>query len=305
MTDPYIDILSRELENELSEKLQNISRSLEEFVNFGTKILEWDAEQLVGEEESVIPLLFLRNFLDKIDAISILIKYSSNESCKILLRTALETAFYLEYLLENNTKERSMMYLVWSRMEQDKFVLKFDGKSEQFKEYRAKHLKDKLVRESPEIKINNPQEKIEISRRLLNSTKYKPFTEEYYKQKKLTKKVPSWYSLFGGPKNIEELANNSNLHTFYEILYREWSYATHGTDAFPGKMKFKENTGLEIIEIRNQELLMTIATNCCSISVLVFKTYVSKKLPSKKAEFNSWTRSINNILKELKNYSLQ
>ncbi len=52
---------------------------------------------------------------------------------------------------------------------------------------------------------------------------------------KLTKKrvrgSPPWYSFYGGPRNIAELAQATKRGAAYAILYREWSERTHSVDA--------------------------------------------------------------------------
>lgn len=295
MTLPYKDILSREFPHDSSE-LELISKVLEEFVNFGTKIIEWDIQQLTGEEELIVPLLFLRSYLDKVDAISILVKSSSIEPCKVLLRTSLETAFYLEYLLQTNTLDRSLAYLFWSRKRQNTLLQKFDSDSQHNKNYKATHSKDKLVKDTSEISLKNAKERLNLSNSILNSDKYKHIKTEYDSLKK-----PYWYSLFNGPANLEELARNLSLNTFYDLLYRIWSDATHGTDVFFGKVNFSTNKQLMISDIRDSKLVFKMTSNCLSICTIVFNTYIAKKLPNKKNEFDSWLISVNDSVNSIQN----
>src|SRR6185312_6406865 len=103
-----------DLEEEYKVLLNELSGNVEECVNFGSHLVSWLFQIPNGNEVDLPIIMFLRNILDELDAISILIKYSSIESCNNLLRTVLENFFHLEYILEKDTYDRSMCFLVWN-----------------------------------------------------------------------------------------------------------------------------------------------------------------------------------------------
>ena len=43
-------------------------------------------------------------------------------------------------------------------------------------------------------------------------------------------RTPAWYSLYGGPSNLAELAEHLGHLDEYDVLYREWSGPTHASD---------------------------------------------------------------------------
>lgn len=77
-------------------------------------------------DEDLPPLLFFRSFLEVSDSFSILFKNSCIETCKILLRSMLESYFNLEYLLNMDTNRKALAYLVWDTHNQIDLMKKLD-----------------------------------------------------------------------------------------------------------------------------------------------------------------------------------
>ena len=87
--DPRQEIIPRILDSNLEKVLEEFGTGIDQLVNFGSNIIAWDMEKKDGGDEDLPPILFLRNFIEEIDAISILVRKSSIDSCNNLLRTAL------------------------------------------------------------------------------------------------------------------------------------------------------------------------------------------------------------------------
>lgn len=45
--------------------------------------------------------------------------------------------------------------------------------------------------------------------------------------KKHSNRRPNWFSLFGGPNTVRDLAEHLDKRDLYDLLYREWSSTTH------------------------------------------------------------------------------
>jgi hypothetical protein len=296
---PVDDFIPRTSPPELQKILDKYSSWLEEMVNFGSNIISWDIENIRGEEEILPPLLFLRNYLEYIDACSILIKQSSIEPCNSILRTLLENFLSIEYLLDEKTKERSLSFLVWNAFENRKLLLSMDGKSEYFKKIQTAFKKDKVFKDIPAFVLPNIEQGVQNNQELLKSDKYKNTVSEYERTKKKLSKNPNWYSLYEGPLTMEKLADNLRFNVYYEMLYRTLSSSTHGTAIIQGKIARNKDKGIDIFQIR----LSTGAKNVVSFSInltsFLFKTYVLKRIPTKKVEFDTWIQTILPILKEL------
>ncbi len=287
-TEPIKGVIPRELDSGVAELLDNFSRGIEECVNFGSHILNWDAKIKRGGDENFPPAMLFRHFLELIDSVSILVKNSSVDPCKLILRGALEVYFSLEYIFEKETKDRSMAFLVWHNHKNIKRYKSFDPNQEQGKQMQNSFNKDKLIN-GINLK-NNPkiQQSIANLERLLKTEKFQKGEAEYQRLKNAGEKNPPWYRLFNGPKNIEELATRLNLAGLYEMFYRYWSGPTHGTDIIQGKAFENPSGGTDIIQIRYAKDAQAVTSQSMILLIKVFKLYISNRIPEKQQDFNSW-----------------
>lgn len=292
MTTPISDFITREIDKDLFEILQQFSNGLEEVVNFGSNIINWDLNRPTGSDEDLPAILFLRNFLEEVDAISILIKHSSVDPCKNLLRTALENLFYLEYILEKDSKNRALSYLVWNVIRYNKFLTKADGKSPEFNDFANKCRKDKFLKYSTPFIIKQSDLLKAEGKKMLQLPKYLPIKTEYDNTKKRLKKSPPWYSLFNGPDSVEKLASVLNFDALYEVLYRGFSDSIHGTDIIQGKLSSDLSGMPQIDSLRSPKEAQAITQHCINFCLITFKNYIGKRIPDKQNEFNDWYGSI-------------
>ena len=212
------EIIPRLLDPRLEKILEEFGIGIDQLVNFGSNIIAWDMERDEdGSDEDLPPILFLRNFIEEIDAISILVRKSSIDSCNNLLRTALENFFSICYLIEKDSEQRSMAFLVCNALNNRKKIEKADGTSEEFKRMARILKKDKLVGNTNPIIIPNAHEHLENNKQLLDLPKYKTVKNEYDLTKKRLKRKPAWYSLFNGPTNLELLAENLGYPAIYYL----------------------------------------------------------------------------------------
>lgn len=298
MTNPIESIIPRELHPDLGKKLNHFSAHIDELVNFGAIILKWELEKTISDED-LPTALFLRNFLEQIDGVSILIKSSSVEPSKNLLRTALENLLYLEYLLEKETYNRSMSFLVWNHMNNNKNLERLIPTTDEYKKIEVLFSKDKFLSTQKPLIYEPAEELLKIGNAILSSTKYQPFKTEYDKTKLKHKNNMSWYSLFGGPTTIKKLAEHLNQEMLYDGFFRSFSASTHGTDILHGKMKSNNEGELGILQIRNSENSKMITQNCYNLCLMLFRVFITNKLPDKMTDYNGWNlgiQSINNNL---------
>src|SRR5882757_387006 len=108
---PVDEIIPRE--SDVQDTLNKFAQGIDDAVNFGSHILNWDtqANNKGGDHNLAIALQF-RHFLELIDANSILVRNSSIDPGKLILRGMLETYFGLEYMLEKDPIDRAMAFLV-------------------------------------------------------------------------------------------------------------------------------------------------------------------------------------------------
>lgn len=292
MTLPVKEILSRKLEVELENELNRITDGLEEAVNFGTQILNKGMKK-GGTEADLPAALFLRNMLENIDAITILIRSGVVEPCNNLLRTALENLFSLEYLLADPNKitERSRSFLVWNFLSQEKWLSKAGKVTSGYKEMEAKFKKDRLMKHAFPYLIDTDKQGKEMLEKILSLPDYQGVKQEYDRTKKI-KKNPAWYSLYDGPTNLEQVANLLDLPALYEVLYRGWSPTTHGNNILQGKIEINKEGFAEIAPLRHTEAAASIVQHCMNICILSFRVFVSWRLPEMGKDYQEWYQQI-------------
>jgi hypothetical protein len=273
-------------QNEGKKELEKMSNILDRAIDFGTHLLQWKSEKPELREENLVPILFFRNILETADAISILIKSSSVDPAKNLIRTLLENVFALEYLLETKSKERSLAYIVWLAHNDLKFCEKMDSETQRGKQFTSEIGKDKIV-----SKINSQEEQIALAKQnseeLLKLTIYAPIEAEYQRTIAV-RRNPNWFTLFDGPSDIEKLAKHLNHHALYEVVYRSLSNNVHGNDVFKSKLLKGENGNTDIIQIRYPKDAQSVIVQAINFLLLIYMEILKKELPERRVEFNIW-----------------
>lgn len=131
-TKPIEIILPVSIEpKEFRDLIDLVSSTLDELVNYGTQVVHWVGNNPKFKKPDVdVPLVLLsRHILELVDSISILVKKSSIDPCKVLLRAALESMLYIKFITAERSEERCKAYLVSyiisKKNENIKLVLKY------------------------------------------------------------------------------------------------------------------------------------------------------------------------------------
>ena len=281
------------------EVLDMFSKEIENAVNFGTNLLKWALEKKnVSSSEDLQKFLFFINILELIDSISILIKSSSIDPAKPILRSLLENSYNLIYLLESQTNQRAMSYIVWQINKDLKICNKFDLKNQIGKHLKKKIENDKYINNF-DVENSLPHKLIkENLEKLLKTEKYKLTEKEFQDTKqRLKKNSINWYSLYNGPSDMEQLANYLELNFSYETLYREFSENVHTLQTDKNKLIINEK-GVSIIEIRYPKDAQKITINCLTIIFLAYSSFYEYLIPEKEKEFIDWSINLKEIFKD-------
>lgn len=293
------NILPRNQNEGVNDLLNNFSALIDDAINFGTHLLKWDAEKNREGDENMPPLLFLRNILELGDAISILIKNSSIDPCKSLLRSLLENTFGLEYMLKQDWERRALSYIIWNTHKSLTLFEKLDSSSQGGIQFKKEIEKDKLV-ESADFIFDNPDliQAKKNAQSLLTTLKYAPIEAEY-QSTILKKKNPEWYTLFEGPNNVEQLAKHLNMHASYEVFYRGFSGNVHATNVFERKLIPNGDGTTAIVQIRYPEDAQSVTQNLISILMIAFLSFYKSRIPEKNKDFQDWYQEFRKPFLEL------
>ncbi|MBU3822822.1 hypothetical protein KO566_12185 [Flavobacteriaceae bacterium XHP0103] len=271
-------------------KIQNhCSNLLRRIINNATHYIQFDIDiERLGKDNHV-PTLMFRNIIEISDTISILIKESSIEPCKILLRSLLENILLLIYMLEGDEKRNALCYMVVRTNREIKKYNKFIDNNQSSKQFKLLIEKDTLNLNFDRF-MNHPDliKAKDSKSRLLEEPEFKIVQSEYLRtSKKKGCKNPEWYTLYDGPKNIFELAEKLKKTIHYEFFYRKFSESVHGNDIFKGMISAGNGKG-QIIQIRNFKDTQKVTSDTVSLLLEIFYLYVLKRIPNKKNDFNNW-----------------
>lgn len=296
-TKPYDKIIPDPISNkDVKTVLNGFSNLIIEVRNYGTCVMKESSEASEGSIDARPLIMLFRNIIEIIDSISLLVKESSIEPCKIILRTLLENILSIKYIVSKDTKQRASCFMVWDFHQTIKKLKRLDFSSSQGKQFLRKFKKDKLLNKAKIKKYDNILEMIKAYEERLQRPHFQEIENEYQRIKKITKN-PKWYSLFGGPNNLEELAARLNLPGVYEQFYREWSDSTHGTDIFKGKESPSTKTGeILISQIRLPKYAQQITQITISLSLEIFQDIIDHFKPEMKQDYSAW------YIKEIRHY---
>lgn len=296
MTVPVQEIKPVLEEGGVTMALSQFSSLIDEFVNFGTHILKGFTEK-TGGNENVPILFFFRDMLEKSDAISHLIKVSSADPAKIILRSVFETSLQIEYLLDGDSEKKALAFLVWDKHQQMNMLKRYQPGTENNKRIRKafnadtsfsdKSFLDRLPDVSGEIRDIK-----EVLESELSDT-----TLEYLRTFKASKRPypPQWYQLYDGPKSVKQLAEKLGKPFMYEVLYHGWSSNVHGTDIFAGKILLNDssedengNVTFDVAQLNLPTSAQQVTAHLLGFMLGAYTLFINKLLPSKEDEIKKW-----------------
>lgn len=308
MTQPIKEIIP-DLENKLQEVLNNLSNSLSEVVNFGTHILNWDMLEERKGKDNHIPTVFLRNIIETADAISILMKKSSVDPSKILLRTLIEGCFGLHYMIEKDETQRAHSFIVYKAVEKIKYCNKWLTDQQAHQSFLNQISFDNTLFVTSKW-IDHPEmKKLKLSQEVvLDMPEFKAIHEEYLRTKKKYQNRPfSWYSLYDGPNNFLSLTKYLKKVERYEFFYRTFSDNVHGNAFIKGFVKAGEGQA-QLIQIRDFHDAQSVTTQCVTLIIELYMNYIKARVPTRWNEFQDWYREFREpflVLSETKLFNYQ
>lgn len=306
MTEPINDILPREdKQPEVEQLLLEFSKGIDEVVNFGTHILKWEVSEATGSDENIPIAMMLRHILEMTDSLSILVKNSSIDPCKPILRGILETIFGLEYILQADTRNRALGFLVWHYHKELKLSKKLTPGEQANNQLKIKLQADNSTSTGITLPIISalPQH-IQNIQDLLALPLYATAEAEYQSLMARGASNPSWYQLFNGPRNIEQLATNLNRQGLYEVLYRGWSGPTHGTDIIQSKLSKSADGHGEIVQIRYVKDAQMVTQFAFNLSLITYQIMTDKRIVKHKTDYENWYLTIREFFMRLTNEKL-
>jgi hypothetical protein len=274
---------------EIQEVLDFWSSKIVELKLIGSQILKRDLEYQKGGDEHMPFFFMMRNTIELLDSVSILIRNSSIQPSKLILRGLLENYFNLEYLTKGDWKRKSYQFLGSVYYSKLKLYKKLDENEQSHSQFKEPFETDKRLGGYP---FSNPEkldQAIANLESLFEKPEYKEIIDEIKRLGKEEKiKNPSWFRLFNGPKSIFDLANKLQLGGLYSTYYRFWSGPVHGTDIIDNNFAGSPNGNLEILQIRLPFEAQSITHLTISLSLYIYQIYVVNRIPNAKNLYLEW-----------------
>jgi len=280
--EPNEDFIPRNIPPEIQKILNQYSSVLEELVNYASVAAIWCTEEV--QDEKLTPLHFsFRHIFELIDAISVLVKYSCIVPCNILLRSVLECALSIKYILEEDTEKRLKAFMTCTWHQDINNLRKMNPDDEMHDQFLAKKQRDKFMRDValPEIPTEEVIENIEKLKDLLNSPEYIESENEYKRLKRASGRKPRWYSMHEGLASIEKLADHFELPLEYEFRYREWSGLIHGFDIIRPNIVIDDQGIGRISQIRSPEYAFDVTKIAVQYGLEIIIPFVEYCAPKK------------------------
>jgi hypothetical protein len=267
--EPIDEIFPLKIENpQIEETLRKFSILLQEVGIFGSIIVADIFKDDKGINEyvrSVISCL-LRDIVEDIDAISVLINKSISNPCRLNLRRIFENYIYLKFILKEKSENRAKAYRVCALLNKIKEAEREDCSTNAWKQLKKEIEEDELLKNiSMPTKDRKPA--IAEIEKILQSPRYLGVMDEIEQLKK-SKKIKNqfhWYSLFGGRNNLADLSASIGCSGIYN-LYRFYSKFAHNETALEN-LDFTGPNEAGLIQIRNPEHAQDICQMALNFSL--------------------------------------
>ncbi len=262
--------------------------------DWGAEIFERCSGTAPNGEEDLGILMPLHHLVEMLDGIEVLLDHSCVIASRTPLRSAFEASLTIRYVLEDDTRRRSLSYVVGSVREEIRRLDEADPRSQAGKRFRE----DMGLREDSDFPFTPPERcrsNIEGLQELLAEDRFREISEEYDNASRRAK----WYSLFGGPSNLRELSTRLGQLDDFLVLYRTWSATAHAEDLWRQVTVGKDGKAAVGV-IRSPMGLPAAYHLACSIGTEAMLPVLQHYRPGEVPRFGAWfLKSVSPAMDEL------
>lgn len=258
-------------------------------MGFGTRILDWSAENCIYGEGQSAPTLLFRQILDAVDAAGSLSRNGQTTGYRAISRVVTEAVWYLEYMLREDVRNRCYAYHVDHIMNRISWYMQLDPETQQGKQFRHEIKQDCTLPDNSYTDIDLPRLRgaIENLNQLLSKEPYANTRTHWDAVKrKRNGRRPKWYMLYDGPENLKNLASSLGRDAQY-AMYRFGSETTHSSNALGGILSLQSG-GAAITPIRWPEGIDSEISVLASHAVQALRYMVEHFCPKKNVELQYW-----------------
>ena len=212
-----------------------------------------------------VPLMLMLDFAEAIDGVAVLARSGAARNCAHPLRTGMEIMLSLKYMMERKDAygQRCLAYEWFHLQDKLRWAQRCDPESQVGKQLRAELAGDPLA-DIFDVQGRDIDAEILDLKRRLASSRYAEVQAEVARMKAENVRSGGWFSLWGGPKNVRDLAYRLKAGSMYETLYRTWSSVTHGEGAIK-RASGASGDNLQVQPIRSPAGLATMCRHACTL----------------------------------------
>ncbi len=243
-------------------------------------------------------LMQLHHVLEMLDGVEVLLESSCVVAARAPLRSAFEASLGLRYVLQSDLDRRAMAYLVADLKERIRWYEEMDPETDVGRQFRKDMGVSEATSDFPFPAPEHCRSRAANLRTLMKREDFSPISAEYDAVAK-KRRWPPWYSLFGGPRNLRELAVQLGEGDDYLILYRTWSRTTHAADLY--RQLTAESDGTPAVRvIRNPLGMSSVYLQACGIGLESSRAVLEHYRSGELTQHAKWYMSqINPALKQL------
>jgi hypothetical protein len=259
---------------------------LRAIIDRGVGVFERCSHTAPDGDRNLAVLMPLHLILEMLDGTEVSLDSSCVVASRAALRSAFEASLGLKYVLQADYERRSMAYVVSDLKERIQWYEEMDPRTPAGQRLREDMGLSAEAQGFPFPPPEHCRERAESLRNLLNSGEFVSVSTEYETASKGRRRVP-WYSLFGGPKNVRELAIGVHEGQRYLILYREWSKTVHGMD-LTRLLTARSDGSAAVRVIRNPVSIPTVYLLACHIGLEAADAVLQHYRPGESEQSARW-----------------
>jgi len=285
MNQPRKELLNRQLQKEIQPGVDRVAGMMDRCVNYGTHLIV-KCDHAAQQKDVVAAVMLGLHAVEVLDSIAVLIRKCCVDPAKILLRSQMEAMFGIEYMTQRDSERKAMQYLVAHAHARIDWYEKLDPTTERGKQLKAQIKKDSTFNELDIVAFDTTAN-IHNLENMLARPEFAAVEAEWQKVRRERSGQIWWYSLYEGPKGIEELAEAVGDHGWYEVLYRIYSGEMHATNAMES-LHATHDMRAVYQPLRYPTDLPGVAQLAVSMGLRTYRNLIGMLLPEEKLPYANW-----------------
>lgn len=227
-TDPVETVLNRDLSRVAAiGSIESANTLLTELVNEGTRVFKRCESEATCVADDALLLLFMHT-VEMADGVQVLVDKSCIAPAIPLVRSEYEADLAIQYILEANTEQRGLAWLLWDAYKRIEANERFDATTTAGATYQTAWANDASTQP-----LNFPRlaplaaTALARTRAYVALPDFAPIDAERTRLRSGKGRLPPWYGAFGGPPHLRELAKRLKSEGQYLTLYGQWSEVAH------------------------------------------------------------------------------